>query len=307
MPASFPSSVKSFVTRELGDTIAASHVNDLQLEVAAIESDLLNATPTFLSTVTSGINATALSTGTVPLARLDANVILTSSTTGINATAISVGTIPDGRIVGAYTGVTSLAVGANVSINSSTLLIGNSTANTQMTATTFTVGANVSANSTTVFVGNSTSNTVITSGVVSTGNVSIVGVTTLQEILEKITISATAATGTVAFDALTQGVLYYTTNASANWTVNLRGNSTVSLNTVMSTGQSLTVAFLVSQGTTAYYANAHQVDGSSVTPKWQGGTAPTAGNISSVDIYSYTVVKTAASTFTVFASQTKFA
>jgi len=70
MPASFPSSAKSFVTREIGDTIAASHVNDLQLEVAAIESDLLNATPTFLSTVTSGINATALSTGTVPLARL---------------------------------------------------------------------------------------------------------------------------------------------------------------------------------------------------------------------------------------------
>ncbi len=70
MPASFPSSAKSFVTREIGDTIAASHVNDLQLEVAAIESDLLNATPTFLATVTSGINATALSTGTVPLARL---------------------------------------------------------------------------------------------------------------------------------------------------------------------------------------------------------------------------------------------
>ena len=70
MPASFPSSLKSFVTREIGDTIAASHINDLQLEVAAIESDLLNATPTFLSTVTSGINATALSTGTVPLARL---------------------------------------------------------------------------------------------------------------------------------------------------------------------------------------------------------------------------------------------
>ena len=172
MPASFPSSAKSFVTREIGDTIAASHVNDLQLEVAAIESDLLNATPTFLSTVTSGINATALSTGTVanarldanvifttsttginatalstgtvPLARLDANVILTTSTTGINATALSVGTIPDGRIVGAYTGVTSLAVGANVSINSSTLLIGNSTVNTVMTATTVTInGASV--------------------------------------------------------------------------------------------------------------------------------------------------------------------
>jgi hypothetical protein len=75
----------------------------------------------------------------------------------------------------------------------------------------------------------------------------------------------------------------------------------------MSTGQSLTVAFLVTQGATAYYNSAVQVDGSSVTPKWQGGTAPTAGNASSVDIYTYTIVKTGSAAFTVFASQTKFA
>lgn len=169
------------------------------------------------------------------------------------------------------------------------------------------VGANVVINTSAVFVGNSTSNTVLTSGVVSTGNVSIVGVTSLQEVLEKITISATAATGTIAFDSLTQGVLYYTTNASANWTVNFRGNSTVSLNTVMATGQSLTIAFLVSQGATAYYASAHQVDGNAVTPKWQGGSAPTGGNASATDIYTYTIVKTGSAAFTVFASQTKFA
>jgi len=49
------------------------------------------------------------------------------------------------------------------------------------------------------------------------------------------------------------------------------------------------------------------MDGSSVTPKWQGGTAPTAGNASSVDVYAYTVIKTANATFTVLASQSRFA
>tara|TARA_R110002126_G_scaffold57859_3_gene153122 strand:- start:227 stop:757 length:531 start_codon:yes stop_codon:yes gene_type:complete len=126
-------------------------------------------------------------------------------------------------------------------------------------------------------------------------------------ILEPATISATAATGTIAYDALTQSVLYYTSNASANWTVNFRGSSGTSLNTLMTTGQVITVGFLVTQGATAYYNSAVQVDGSSVTPKWQGGTAPAAGNASSIDVYTYTIVKTGSAAFTVFASQTKFA
>lgn len=129
----------------------------------------------------------------------------------------------------------------------------------------------------------------------------------LQGVAENITISATAATGTINYDVTTQGVLYYTTNASANWTVNFRGSSGTSLNTLMSTGQSVTVAFLVTQGATAYYNNAVTIDGNSVTPKYQGGTAWSAGNASSIDAYVYQIVKTGSATFTVFASQTKFA
>jgi len=130
---------------------------------------------------------------------------------------------------------------------------------------------------------------------------------TLQTASETVTISATAATGTINYDVSTQSVLYYTSNASANWTTNFRGSSGTSLNSLMSTGQSITVAFLVTQGGTAYYNNVVQVDGSAVTPKWQGGTAPSAGNASSVDVYSYTIVKTGNAAFTIFASQTKFA
>ena len=127
-----------------------------------------------------------------------------------------------------------------------------------------------------------------------------------QDAAEVATVSATAATGTINYDVTTQSVLYYTTNASANWTVNFRASSGTSLNTLMSTGQALTVVFLVSQGATAYYNNAVQVDGSSVTPKYQGGTAWTAGNASGIDAYSYTIVKTGSAAFTVFASQTQF-
>ena len=129
----------------------------------------------------------------------------------------------------------------------------------------------------------------------------------LNDAGEVATVSATAATGTINYDVTTQSVLYYTTNASANWTVNFRASSGTSLNTIMSTGQSVTAAFLVTQGAVAYYNSAVQVDGSSVTPEWQGGTAPAAGNASSVDIYMYTIVKTGNAAFTVFASQTKFA
>jgi hypothetical protein len=130
---------------------------------------------------------------------------------------------------------------------------------------------------------------------------------TIPNALEDITVSATAATGTIAYDVTTQSVLYYTSNASANWTVNFRGSSGTSLNTLMATGESITATFLVTQGSTAYYNNTVQIDGSSVTPKYQGGTAWTAGNASSIDAYTYTIVKTGSATFTVFASQTKFA
>jgi hypothetical protein len=118
---------------------------------------------------------------------------------------------------------------------------------------------------------------------------------------ERTTISATAATGTVQFDADTQGVLYYTTNASANWTLNVRGTSGTSLASKLATNDSVTISFLVTQGSTAYYMTALTIDGNAQTVKYSGGTAPSAGNASSVDAYSFTIVKTAATpTYTVF-------
>ena len=116
-----------------------------------------------------------------------------------------------------------------------------------------------------------------------------------------------AATGTLTFDVLTQAVLNYTSNAAGNWTLNIRGDGSNSLNSIMDTGESITIAHLVPQGGSAYYNSAVQIDGSSVTPEWQGGSAPSAGNASSIDVYNYTIIKTGDATFTALASQTQFA
>ena len=211
----------------------------------------------------------------------------------------------------------------------------------------------------------------------------------LPNIAETASISATSATGTINYDILTQSVLYYTSAATGNWTLNIRGNSLTTLNSLMGIGQSLTLAFLVqnltlasqtvtitiaspavittagtlpsngtpvsffttgalptglSVGTTYYvinasgttfnvsttvggsavntsgtqsgtqtavysgvFNNAFQIDGASVTPKWQNGITPTTGSNGAIDVYTYTIVKTASATYTVLASFTKFA
>ena len=124
---------------------------------------------------------------------------------------------------------------------------------------------------------------------------------------EKTTLLASSAGGTINFDQITQADLFYTSNAGGNWTLNVKGNGSTSLNTVMSTGETTTVVFRTNQGATAYYMTALTIDGNAQTVKWQGGTAPTAGNASSTDVYSFAITKTGSATFTVLGSLTKFA
>jgi hypothetical protein len=162
------------------------------------------------------------------------------------------------------------------------------------------------------FVAPATGDATLAGAQTFTGTKTFAGTSSAQAIIlndaaEVATVSATAATGTIAYDITTQSVLYYTSNASANWTVNFRGSSGTSLDTLMSTGQSMTVAFLVTQGATAYYNSAVQVDGttSGVTTRWLGG-APTAGNASGIDSYRYLIIKVSSGTFTVLASVTQF-
>jgi hypothetical protein len=126
-------------------------------------------------------------------------------------------------------------------------------------------------------------------------------------IRETATVSATAASGAISFYTLNQAVGYYTLNATGNWTINFTGNAGTTLNSLMSTGQSFTATFLATQGATAYYNTGVYVDGNLIVPKWQNGVAPNAGNINSIDAYTYAIIKTGSGAFVIIASQTRYA
>ena len=135
---------------------------------------------------------------------------------------------------------------------------------------------------------------------------SLTGSLGVRALLETATITAAAPSATTNYDAIAQSVQYYTTNNANNWTLNVRGNSTTTLNTMLAIGQSVTIALMTTNGATPFYMTAIQVDGVGQTIRWQGGSAPTSGNASAVDVYAVTIIKTAASTYTVLASQTQF-
>ncbi len=142
-----------------------------------------------------------------------------------------------------------------------------------------------------------------------TGVVTFGSYASIQTLLEKATITASAPAATTAFDVISQAVQYYTTNTANSFIVNIRGNSTTTLNSIMSVGQSVSLALLVTCNSTTHYATSIQIDGgtANVTTRWQGGIIPSSGNSSSIDVYTFTVIKTAATpAWTVLATQTRF-
>ena len=138
--------------------------------------------------------------------------------------------------------------------------------------------------------------------ITNNGVLQVGGVSSVQTILEAATVTGAAPSATQAIDLTTSAVQYFTASATNNFVLNITGPATI-----MQVGQSATAAALITNGATPYYLTGVQVDGAAQTVKWQGGTAPTSGNASAVDIYSITVIKTGAGTYSVFATQTKFA
>lgn len=132
------------------------------------------------------------------------------------------------------------------------------------------------------------------------------GTVSLQQVIEKTTVAGTSAGGTINFDLLTQAVLIYTGNSTGNWTLNVRGNSSNSLNTVLAAGETISLAFMVNNGSTPFYQTGFTIDGNAVSIKWQGGTAPSFGNANSTDVYTITITKTANATYNVLGSVVNF-
>jgi len=287
-----------------GDVLTAAQVNTFLMQ----QTTMVFASSAARTTALSGVIAEGMLsylTDTNALQYYDGAAWQDVSNPG-DITGVTAGT---GLSGGGTSGSVTLAIDSTVATLTSSQTLTNKTLTTPIIATISNTGTLTLPTSTDTIVGRDTTDTLtnktLTSPAINGGTITgpvLVGPE------ERTTVAATAATGTIAYDAITQGVLYFTSNASANWTLNIRGNSGTTLNSILTVGDAITVTHLVTQGSTAYYNNAVQIDGSAITPKYQGGTAWTAGNASSIDAYVYTVVKTAATpTYTVFASQTKFA
>jgi hypothetical protein len=193
---------------------------------------------------------------------------------------------------------------AAIGLGNTTTTVGNLTlGNVLITSVATTFPNSFLANSTAT-LGNAT--LTLGSQTTTVGNLALNNAT-IENIQEPANITATAANATINIDILSNVVVYCTANATGNFTVNFRGNAGTTFNNAVPANVSVSASLVTAQGATAYYNSLVQVDGSTVTPKWQGGTAPTSGNANSTDTYVYVVMKSAANTYTILASQTKFA
>jgi len=153
---------------------------------------------------------------------------------------------------------------------------------------------------------------IVTVTTLSATNENVSGISTLGNLktlplLEKVNVVAGTANGTSNIDVLTSNVWMFTTAATANWTHNIRGNASISLNTLMATGDSIVVTILAKCGVGKSYSTDITIDGGAQTEMWAGGTAPTAGlSTANYDMYTWTIVKTASATFSVFPAQSQF-
>jgi hypothetical protein len=314
----------AFVRGEISSLVASSPAAlDTLNELAAALGNDAN----FSTTVTNALalkanlaSPTLTGTPSAPTAAVGTNTTQVATTAYVNAEIVNDAvtkaafTAKGDLIVATASGTpTNLAVGANntvpVADSAQSTGIRWASSLSGLTLTNPTIAAIVNTGtltlptSTDTLVGRATTDTLTNKTLTSPA----INYPVIVAPIEGVTVSATAATGTIAFDTRTQAVLFYTSNASANWTLNVRGSSGVTLNSALAVGQAITVVFMVTQGASAFFQSALQIDGAAVTPRWQGGTAPTAGNASSVDVYTITIVKTAATpTYSAFAALTQF-
>jgi hypothetical protein len=220
-----------------------------------------------------------------------------------NLTGVPTATALSGDITVNYLGVTAIASGVIVNAD-----IKSDAAIEDTKLATIATAGKVDNSATTAASANTNSAIVArdSSGNFAAGKATLATVD-VKTVVETASIVAAASTGTINIDFSTNPTVYYTSDATANWTLNVRGTSSVTLNNTLTTGQIATVTFLATIGTTQRRPTVFQVDGSAVTPKWMGGTAPTTGNASSIDAYTLAIIKTGNAAFTMLASQSRFA
>jgi hypothetical protein len=212
------------------------------------------------------------------------NLIVTSNTTTGNLTVTGTTAITGG----------SVTIG-NSYVNTTSFWVGNSTANTVMLNNS-------------IKVANSTSSITITPSSLSFSNVTM----TMPAVIENVSLNSYfgGASGTMNIDLLTSPIVYYiNSSTSGSWTINFRGNSSTTANSILSSGQAISATLLATQGLAGanYYPTTFTIDSVAYTPIWQNGITPSSGDASSTDVYTFTIIKTSTTpTYTILASQTKY-
>jgi hypothetical protein len=298
---------------------ASVNTNTTQIATTAYVMAATVAPSNLTGPITSSGSATSIAsqTGTGTKFVVDTSPTLVTPVLGVaTATSINGTTIPSSvtlvktsDTLAVHSSTTSAQLAGVISdeTGSGSLVFGTSpTLTTPVISSITNTGTITLPISTDTLVGRATTDTLtnktLTSPAVTGGTLKDAVIRGLEE---DINIVAAAATGTINIDVDTASIWYYTTNATANHTLNIRYSSGVSLNTALAVGDTITVVWMNTNGTTAYYPNVIQIDGTGVTPKVPA--AITAGNASSIDAYSFTIIKTASATYTVLETQTKFA
>ena len=133
------------------------------------------------------------------------------------------------------------------------------------------------------------------------------GYISVGAIEENFTTCVGGASGLINFDVCSAATMYYVNNSTANFYLNLRSNSSTTLNSILDINKTLTVTFLNTNGSTAYPLTGIAIDGSGRSIRWLNGTGSyPASNTGSIDTYSITAVKTGDNLYTVLGSQGKF-
>ena len=196
-----------------------------------------------------------------------------------------------------------IAASANINMsvggNSNVFVVTSTGANvTTLSATTGTFGGNVTAANVYANTGTIGATNLTATNIIANTSLSVLGTTSIQQAKEKVTANSTGSTGTINFDILTQAIYLKTADATGNFIINLRGNSTTTFNSVANVNESMTFTYINKNGGTAYAYSNLQIDGSNVTVNWQSN--PAGFIVNGYDIYGFNVIKTGSSTYVVF-------
>ncbi len=109
---------------------------------------------------------------------------------------------------------------------------------------------------------------------------------------EEVNITAAAVNTAPNMDLANGMIHYFSTNSAATWTPNFRYNGSTTLGSKVTTGQAITVVVVSAQNSTSHFAAQMTIDGVAQTEEWNGGSAPSAGTGSGLDVYTYTLIRT---------------